>query len=114
MKTLSENLEAVDDSVQEKYLTIILISTLPEELNYSITPLESKGKERLTWEYVRHRLMHKADKMEKFKHLSDRIVKSDHTSGAARSKTKGKLARKRLVSMVKTWPFRSWLEQKEG
>ena len=80
--TLSEHLEAVDDRVQEKDLVIILISSLPEEYNYLITPLETIGEEKLTWEYVRDRLMHEADKMEKSKHLLGNIDKSDNTNDA--------------------------------
>ena len=90
IKTLSEHLEAVDDLVQEKDLVIILISSLPEEYNYLITALETIGEEKLTWEYVRDRLMHEADKMEKSKHLPDNIIKSDHTSDALFTKKQDK------------------------
>ena len=90
IKTLSEHLEAVDDFVQEKDLMIILISSLPEEYNYLITALETIGEEKLTWEYVRDRLMHEADKMEKSKHLPDNITKSDHTGNALFTKKQDK------------------------
>ena len=90
IKTLSEHLEAVDDLVQEKDLVIILISSLPEEYNYLITALETIGEEKLTWEYVRDRLMHEADKMEKSKHLPDNIIKSDDTSDALFTKKQDK------------------------
>eukprot|EP00112_Aurelia_sp_Birch-Aquarium-sp1_P010241 Seg2196.2 transcript_id=Seg2196.2/GoldUCD/mRNA.D3Y31 product="Retrovirus-related Pol polyprotein from transposon TNT 1-94" protein_id=Seg2196.2/GoldUCD/D3Y31 len=64
MKTLSEHLEAVDDAVSEKDLVIILISSLPEEYNYLITALETTAEEKLTWDYVRDRLVHEYDKMQ--------------------------------------------------
>ena len=41
IKTLSEHLEAIDDRIAEKYLVILLISSLPEEYNYLITALET-------------------------------------------------------------------------
>ena len=90
IKTLSEHLEAVDDPVQEKDLVIILISSLPEEYNYLITALETIGEEKLTWEYVRDRLMHEADKMEKSKHLLGNIDKSDNTNDALFTKKQDK------------------------
>ena len=63
LKTLAEHLEAVDDAVLEKDLVIILISILPEEYNYYlITALETIAEEKLTWNYVRDRLIHESDK----------------------------------------------------
>ena len=42
IKTLSEHFEAIDDRIAEKYLVILLISSLPEEYNYFlITALET-------------------------------------------------------------------------
>ena len=63
IKTLSEHLEAVDDAMAEKDLVIILISSLPEEYNYLITALETIAEEKLTWDYVRDKLIHEFDKM---------------------------------------------------
>ena len=63
IKTLSEHLEAVDDAVAEKDLVIILISSLPEDYNYLITALETIAEEKLTWDYVRDKLIHEFDKM---------------------------------------------------
>eukprot|EP00795_Rhopilema_esculentum_P008368 gene8368-14342_t len=64
IKTLSEHLEAVDDEIAEKDLVIILISSLPEEYNYLITALETIAEEKLSWNYVRDRLIHEYDKMQ--------------------------------------------------
>eukprot|EP00794_Sanderia_malayensis_P007838 gene7838-biopygen6374 len=64
VKTLSEHLEAVDDAVAEKDLVIILISSLPEQYNYLITALETVGEDKLTWDYVRDRLIHEYEKMQ--------------------------------------------------
>ena len=58
IKTLAEHLEAVDDEIAEKDLVIILISSLPEEYNYLITALETIAEEKLSWNYVRDRLIH--------------------------------------------------------
>ena len=63
IKTLAEHLEAVDDEIAEKDLVIILISSLPEEYNYLITALETIAEEKLSWNYVRDRLIHEYDKM---------------------------------------------------
>ena len=64
IKTLSEHLEAVGDAVAEKDLVIILISSLPEEYNHLITALETIAEDKLTWDYVRDRLLHEHDKMQ--------------------------------------------------
>eukprot|EP00794_Sanderia_malayensis_P002050 gene2050-biopygen1853 len=64
IKTLSEHLEAVGDSIAEKDLVIILVSSLPESYNYLITALETIAEERLTWDYVRDRLIHEHEKMQ--------------------------------------------------
>eukprot|EP00794_Sanderia_malayensis_P014955 gene14955-biopygen12465 len=63
LKTLAEHLEAVDDAIVEKDLVIILISSLPEEYNYLITALETIAEDKLTWDYVRDRLIHEFEKL---------------------------------------------------
>ena len=67
IKTLSEHLEAVGDAVAENDLVIILISSLPEDYNYLITALETIAEDKLTWDYVRDRLIHEYDKMTRCK-----------------------------------------------
>jgi len=57
----------VEDPVQEKDLVIILISSLPDEYNYLITALETIAEDKLTWDYVRDRLIYEADKINKTK-----------------------------------------------
>ena len=64
VKTLSEHLEAIDDRITEKDLVIILISSLPEEYNNLITALETIAEEKLTWNYVRDRLINEFDKFQ--------------------------------------------------
>ena len=64
VKTLSEHLESVDDPIAEKDLVIILISSLPDEYNYLITALETIAEDKLTWNYVRDRLIHEFDKIQ--------------------------------------------------
>ena len=71
IKTLSEHLEAIEDPILEKDLVIILISSLPEEYNYLITALETIADDKLTWEYVRDRLIHEADKLSKSQNESE-------------------------------------------
>ena len=52
IKTISEHLEAICDSIAEHDLVIILISSLPEDFNYLITALETIAEITLTWVYV--------------------------------------------------------------
>ena len=63
VKTLSEHLDAVGDPIQEKDLVIILISSLPEEYNHLITALETIAEERLSWDYVRDRVIYEYEKL---------------------------------------------------
>eukprot|EP00795_Rhopilema_esculentum_P012375 gene12375-3031_t len=63
LKTLSEHLDAVGDPIKENDLVIILISSLPEEYNHLITTLETIAEERLSWDYVRDRVIYKHDKI---------------------------------------------------
>ena len=57
IKTIAENLEALDDRVSEKDLVMILLSSLPSSYNNLITTLESLDEERLTWDYLRDRIL---------------------------------------------------------
>eukprot|EP00794_Sanderia_malayensis_P011553 gene11553-biopygen9222 len=63
LKTLAEHLKAADDAIVEKDLVIILISSLPEEYNLLITALETIAEDKLTWDYVRDRLIHEFEKL---------------------------------------------------
>ena len=62
VKTIAEHLEAIGDPIAEHDLVIILISSLTEEFNFLITALETIGEDNLTWDYVRDRLIHEAEK----------------------------------------------------
>ena len=62
IKTLAEHLDAVGDPIMEKDLVIILISSLPDEYAYLITALETIAEDRLTWDYVRDRVVHEYEK----------------------------------------------------
>ena len=62
LKTISEHLEALDDEVAEKDLVMILISSLPEEYNNLITALETLKEDKLTWNYVRDRVIHEYER----------------------------------------------------
>eukprot|EP00794_Sanderia_malayensis_P016556 gene16556-biopygen13988 len=63
IKTLAEHLDAVGDPIVEKDLVIILISSLPDEYAYLITALETIAEDRLTWDYVRDRVVHEYEKI---------------------------------------------------
>ena len=62
LKTISEHLEALDDVVQEKDLVMILISSLPDDYNNLITAMETLKEEKLTWVYVRDRVLHEYER----------------------------------------------------
>ena len=62
LKTIAEHLEALDDIVAEKDLVMILISSLPDEYNNLITTLETLKEEKLTWDYVRDRVISEYDR----------------------------------------------------
>ena len=53
VKTIANQLEAVEDPVSEKDLVIILIASLPDEYNYLITAFETIAEDKLTFNYVR-------------------------------------------------------------
>ena len=63
VKTLAEHLQAVDDPVAEKDLTMILISSLTDDYNNLITALETMAEEKLTWDYVRDRAITEHDRI---------------------------------------------------
>ena len=63
VKTIADQQEAVEDPVSEKDLVIILISSLPDEYNYFITALATITEDKLTFNYVRDRLIHQHDKL---------------------------------------------------
>ena len=62
IKTISEHLEALDDEVSEKDLVMILISSLPDEYHNLITAMETLTEDKLTWSYVRDRVLHEYDR----------------------------------------------------
>ena len=57
VKTIAEHLESLEDAPSEKDLVMILISSLPQEYNNLITTLETLNEDKLTWDYVRDRLI---------------------------------------------------------
>eukprot|EP00794_Sanderia_malayensis_P016599 gene16599-biopygen14022 len=63
LQTLSDHLEAVGDPIMEKDLVIILISSLTEDYNHLITALETIAEDRLSWVYVRDRVLHEYEKL---------------------------------------------------
>ena len=67
LKTIAEHLEALDDMVSEKDLVMILISSLPEDFNNLITTLETLQEEKLTWDYVRDRVLTEFERKESSK-----------------------------------------------
>ena len=73
LKTISENLECVEDPVADKDLVMILLSSLPSEYNNLLTTLETLKEERLTWDYVRDRLITEFDRRKS----SDSSVNND-------------------------------------
>ena len=62
IKTIAEHLEAINDEVAGKFLVMILISSLPNEYNNLITTLETMAEYKLSWTYVRDRVIHEYDR----------------------------------------------------
>ena len=62
IKAFSQLLEAIDDIISEKDLTIVLISSLLEEYNYLIIILEKMAEDHLNWNDIRDRLIHEREK----------------------------------------------------
>ena len=57
MKIIAEHRQAVDDAPVERDLVYTLLNSLSDEYNHLITTLETLPRERLTWDYVRDRLL---------------------------------------------------------
>ena len=66
IKTIAEELEAIEDEQSEKDLVFILMSSVPCDYRNLITTLETLKEERLTWGYVRDRLLTEHERMKKF------------------------------------------------
>ena len=93
MKTIVDHLDALDDQVQEKDLVMILMSSLPESYNNLITTLETLEEKKLTWDYVRDRIV---TEYERKKTLHPKTVPrnenalyvGERSSGAPRNQTR--------------------------
>ena len=70
IKTISEHLEALDNPVSEEDLVMILFTSVPEDYNNLVTTLETLKEEKLTWVYVRDRLITEYERK--------RVVKDEH------------------------------------
>jgi hypothetical protein len=57
VRTIADQLESLDDPVSEKDLVMVLLSSLPDHYNTLLTTLETLDEKRLTWQYVRDRLL---------------------------------------------------------
>ena len=57
VRTIADQLESLNDRVSEKDLVMVLLSSLPDHYNTLLTTLETLDEERLTWQYVRDRLL---------------------------------------------------------
>ena len=66
IKTIAEELEAIEDEQSEKDLVFILMSSVPSDYRNLITTLETLKEERLMWGYVRDRLLTEHERMKKF------------------------------------------------
>ena len=62
IRTIADQLEGLGDEVAQNDLVMVLLSSLPDEYNNLITTLETLEESRLTWEYVRDRLLTKYER----------------------------------------------------
>ena len=71
IKTIAEHLENLDDIVSEKDLVMVLMISLPESYHNLITALETLDEAKLTWIYVRDRLINEYDRRKSKKNSKD-------------------------------------------
>ena len=88
LQTLSDHLEAVGDPIAEKDLVVILISSLTEEFSHLITALETIAEDRLTWTYVRDRVIHEYEKLHGVSGGTMKAPKHDNALIARRNESK--------------------------
>ena len=62
LRTIGEHLESLEDPVADKDMVMILLSSLPSEFNNLITTLETLKEEKLTWTYVRDRVINEYER----------------------------------------------------
>ena len=93
VKTIAEHLEAIGDPIAEHDLVIILISSLNDEFNPLITALETIAEENLTWDYVRDRLIHEAEKSKSAcsgNNVKDALFTNNKLNDESKRQKKGK------------------------
>ena len=88
LQTLSDHLEAMGDPIAEKDPVIILISSLTKEFNHLITALETIAEDRLTWTYVRDRVIHEYEKLHSGSDGTMKAPKHDNALIARRNESK--------------------------
>ena len=86
LKSLQEHLLAIDDPIEDKDLVIILLSSLPTEYDYLVTALETMDSTKMTWDYVRDRVINEYEKKhgERSRDQSDALFME--SSGSRRSR----------------------------
>ena len=91
IKTVAENLQNLDDGVSEKDLVMVLMISLPESYNNLITALETLDETKLTWNYVRDRLITEFDRRKSKKSEKDDalIVDGDYRKRNRKFQHKG-------------------------
>ena len=95
LKTIAEQLEALDDPVADKDLVMILISSLPDEYNNLITALETLKEDNLSWNYVRDRVINEFERLKNVRSKKSEqealYIKSQFKKGGGNgSQTNGK------------------------
>ena len=82
IKIIAEHLESLGDPIKEKYLVMILISSLPDSYNNLITTLETLKEEQLTWNYTRDRVISEFErKKDKKKPADDALFTGNKGNG---------------------------------
>ena len=62
IRTIADQLEALGDLIEEKYLVMILLSSLPPEYNNLLTTLETLKEDNLSWDYVCDRVLTESER----------------------------------------------------
>ena len=86
IRSIQEHLQAIDDPIEDKDLVIILLSSLPPEYDYLVTALETIDNTKLTWDYVRDRIINEYEKKhgQRSREQSDALFTDSNTSRRSR------------------------------
>ena len=90
IKSISEQLAAVDDAVDEKDLYMILIASWPREYYNLVTNLETVDEAKLSWSYVRDRCIAEYERRSSGEGSRDDDALNAWSNGRGRGRARGR------------------------